>query len=139
MQERNHNELTPQALDEPTRRPTEPAGGVVRAWAWVLWVSTAGLWFLAMSFVGFSKPEHNDRDPVSAAAHNHQQNEAWADTLFWVLLIPPAAALVGALVAGREPPPGRRAVASGLAMSLSLVAMLVFSFIRSLENIQFTF
>ena len=139
MHERNHDESPQQAQGERRPKPADPARGVMRAWTLVSWIATAGLWYLPMSFVGFSKPEHNDMDPRSAAAYNHQQNVAWADMVVRVLLIPPVAALIGALVAGREPPPGRRALASGLAAFLSVVAMLAFSLYRSFANMRFTF
>jgi hypothetical protein len=107
---------------------------------WLLWIMAIGLWFAEMSAVGFSKPEHNDRDPVSAAAYNHQQNMEWAYTVFWLVVIPPVAALIGGAIAERgSRRPGRRARAAALGALLSLVALGGFSLVRGLANMRFSF
>ena len=106
------------ALGEGERRAT------LRAWTWVLWIVVAFIWFGEMSVLGFSKPQHNATDPVSAAAYNHQQNAAWAGHVFWVCALPFIGAALGALVAGSDRQPGVRkfSVALGAALGALVVA-----------------
>jgi hypothetical protein len=110
------------------------------ALTWLLWVMAIGLWFAEMSAVGFSKPEHDDGDPVSAAAYNHQQNMEWAYLVFWMVVIPLVAAVIGGAIAergGRRP--GRRARAAAIGALVSLLAIGGFSLVRGVATARFTF
>lgn len=107
---------------------------------WLLWIMAIGLWFAEMSGVGFSKPEHNDSDPVSAAAYNHQQNMEWAYAVFWMVVIPPVAALIGGAIAERgSRRPGRRARAAAIGALLALSVMGGYGLIRSYATMRFSF
>jgi hypothetical protein len=120
--------------------------GAVRVWAWLLWMMTAGIWFAEMSAIGYSKPAHDDADPVSAAAYNHQQNMAWAYHVFWMVVIPPVAALIGgALVErrerreGRGRRPGRRALGGAFGAFLATVVIGGYGVYQGLANMRFVF
>jgi hypothetical protein len=112
---------------------------VRRVWTWAFVVLTVGLWFLELSAIGFSKPEHNDGDPVSAAGYNHQQNLAWADHVFWICAAPLLGAVLGALLAGPRPEPGVRALSASAGAFLIPLAVGAVLIVVAAHNVRFVF
>lgn len=114
----------------------DPEAGTVQVWAWVLWIAAIVLWFVEMRAIGFSKVEHDDRDPVSAAPYNHQQNLVWADHLFWTVVIPIAAALIGAAMVRRHHRPGQRALAAAIGALLGAAVVGGVNLYQSVETMR---
>lgn len=114
-----------------TNRSPEPVRSY-SGWAVVLAVLAVGCWLLAMSMIGFDKPERNSMDAVSSAAYNHQQNVLWAEHLLWICALPVLGAIIGAVTAGLSSHPNsasrtalRTATGAFIGSLGSLIAVLV--------------
>jgi hypothetical protein len=118
---------------------SRPGHGAVRRWVPAVWTAALGGWLLELSAVGFSKPAHNDLDPVSAAAANHQANVLWAQHVLWLILTLLGGALLGALAAGRHAPRGLRALTTGLGALLSTIAIFAYGVYVALTNFRIVF
>ena len=116
----------------------ERSAHAVRGWALVVWFFAFVGWLLELAAVGFSKPAHNDNDPRSAAAANHQINVAWAQHISWMILAFLGAALLGALAAGRRPV-HERILAAGIGALGSAVAIFVVALYDAIANYRFVF
>ncbi len=106
-------------------------------------ILTATLWFVQMCSAGFSKPEHDDRDPVAAAGYNHQQNLAWSHHVALVCAAPVGGVVIGVLIAGLFTGSRLRPGSSGIIIAasafLSSAAYCVYLVVTAFENVYFSF
>jgi hypothetical protein len=103
-----------------------------------VWAVALTGWLLELRAVGFGIPAHDDSDPVSAAAANHQMNVAWAQHIIWLILTLLGTSVLGALAAGRHST-RIRMLTAGLGALLGTLAILAVGVYDAVTNYRIVF